>query len=89
MRVCKIKLIREKYRIPRSALARVCGMSEQRLCQLELDGVPIRPTMAKRLCFGLEKIMWLRVTNASELAADIEKHRDTLTEYVEETTYEL
>ena len=89
MKVSKILLFRDKYNIPRAELSSACGISNQRLFELEMNPGNVRPTTARRIRKGLETVALARGRSADALLFDLLKHRDSLLDIVEEQTYEL
>ena len=89
MLVSKLKLIRLKYGISRAELGSACGLSEQRICEIETKVGARVPATTEKLCCGLEKVIIQRQADIFLLCADLEKHRDTLLEHVEDNTCEL
>ncbi len=89
MLVAKIKLFRIKYGISRAKLGAACGVSKQRIYELENKPAVITPGTAGKLHRGMEAILCERQARVDAFRSDLEKHRDTLTNYVEEHTYEL
>lgn len=89
MLVSKIKLIRMKYGITRAELGLACGLSEQRIHEIETKVGKHVPATMDKLCCGLEKVIVQRQADVFLLCSDLEKHRGTLLEYVEENAYEL
>ena len=57
----------------------------------ELEIIKSKPTTAtvEKLRRGLEKVIEQRSSSISAFSADLEKHKTTILDYVEENTYEL
>ena len=89
MLVAKIKLFRMKYGISREELGKACGVSKQRIYELENEAAAILPATADKLRRGMEAVLKDRQVWIDAFRSDLEKHRETLMDYVEETTYEL
>ena len=88
MLVSKLRLIRMKYGISCAELGAMCGLSPQRICQLE-DKENITEKTTEKLRLGLEAVLRQRQARGDALDADLKKHGHTLTELVEENHYEL
>lgn len=89
MLVAKIKLFRMKYGISREELGTACGVSKQRIYELENEEAAILPATADKIRRGMEAVLKDRQVWIDTFRSDLEKHRETLMDYVEETTYEL
>lgn len=89
MQVPIIMLLRIKYSISRDELRKACGISNQRICEIELKGKHISGSTKEKLKRGLELVIQQRQDNINALKTDYQKHKETLYELVEETTYEL
>ncbi len=89
MLVSKLLLFRRKYGISRSELGSACGLSMQRIYELEI--IRSKPTSAtvEKLHRGLVKVLEQRRSSISAFSADLEKHKTSLLDYVEENSYEL
>ena len=66
-----------------------CGVSAQRIHELETKEGGVIPATAQKICCGLQAVMQNRQKRICEFWADMKKHSDTVMDYVEETTYEL
>lgn len=89
MLVSRLKLLRMKYGITRAELSSACGLSKQRIYEIEARVGTYAPATAEKLITGLEKVIVQRQAGVFLLCADLEKHRSALLEYVEDNTYEL
>ncbi len=89
MLVSKLLLFRRKYGISRSELGSACGLSEQWICELEIKARHHTPVTLEKLCRGLEAVLVQRRSSISAFSADLEKHKTSLLDYVEENAYEL
>lgn len=89
MLVAKIKLFRMKYGISRAELGSACGISKQRIYELENEVAAVTPATTDKLRRGMEAVLTQRKTWIDAFRMDLEKHRDTLMDYVEENRYEL
>ena len=89
MKARKIRLLRKKYRISLTELADACGLSEQRLSEIELGVTPLSPATTIKIQSGFEKLMEQHREMLLHLNQDYAKHRETLSEPVEEIGYEL
>lgn len=88
-RVRKCKLFREKYGITCAELGKHCGVSAQRIHELETKEGSVTPATVQKICCGLQSVMQNRQKRIYEFWADMKKHSGTVMDYVEETTYEL
>ena len=84
-----MQLLRERYRIPRIELGLACGLSVQRIHEIETGENRILPATKQKLLRGWNELLSKRKVQISALEADLKKHADTLLDYVEESEYEL
>ncbi len=89
MLVSKLLLFRRKYGISRSELGSACGLSMQRIYELEIKKSNPTSATVEKLRRGREKVIEQRRSGISAFSADLEKHKTTILDYVEENTYEL
>ena len=89
MLVAKVKLLRMKYSISLAELGSACGLSLQRIHEIENATYTITPATAHRIRSGMQTALIQRQKWVDGLYADLEKHGDTLLEFVEENSYEL
>lgn len=89
MLVAKVKLFRMKYNISLAELGSACGLSLQRIREIENATYTITPATANRIRSGMQTVLMQRQKWVDRLHADLEKHGDTLMESVEENHYEL
>ena len=89
MKVSKLRLLREKHRISRAELSRACGVSKQRIYELEMLIDSPRGRTEEKIIHGMVALILQRQTELDTLCMDFMKHRDTLLDRVEETAYEL
>lgn len=90
MQVRKMRLFRLKYQITRKELGQACGLSPQRISEIELDPAPMLNAETKeKLEKAFETVVERRRGEWTELYQTFAYHRDTLTNAVEETAYEL
>lgn len=89
MKARKIRLLRKKYRISLTELADACGLSEQRVSEIELGVTPLSPSTTTKIQSGFEKLMEQHQAMLLHLNQDYAKHKETLSESVEEIGYEL
>ena len=89
MKVSILRLLREKHRLSRAELSRACGISKQRIYELEmLIDSPRRETKEK-VVLGMDALILQRQAELDTLCMDFMKHRDSILDRVEETAYEL
>ena len=89
MLVAKVKLFRMKYGISRAELGSACGISKQRIYELENEVASITPATMDKLRCGMETVLKEREAWIDAFRTDLEKHRETLMDFVEENRYEL
>lgn len=90
MQMRKMRLLRMKYQISQSELGEACGLSQQRINELELKTKPetTGETLTK-IQDAFASIIERRRRTLEALEQDFANHEKTLLEGVEETTYEL
>ena len=89
MKVRKLRIIRKKYHVSLSELGKASGISEQRVSRLELNPGYAEKETERKLQRGLYSILSRRFDECCSFQKTLERHYTTLTEDVEETTYEL
>lgn len=89
MQARKIRLLRKKYRISLAELAAACGLSGQRVSEIELGITPLSPATTTKIQSGFEKLIEQHRLMLLNLNQDYTKHKQTLLEPVEEIGYEL
>lgn len=89
MQVKKMRLLRHKHNITRPELGRVCGLSPQRISEIELGVESMTRTTEIKLRRAFHEIASQRRTSLHELLDDLSRHEDSLLDAVEESEYEL
>lgn len=89
MLVAKVKLFRMKYSISLAELGSACGMSLQRIHEIENATYTITPATVDKVCHGMDEVLKQRQSWVNSLQSDLNKHGHTLLEFVEENSYEL
>ena len=89
MQMRAFRVLRRKYGIPLTELARACGVSEQRMSELELSVAEVKPSTLKKLQAGFEQVMEHRQTRLCQMQRDFDRHKCNLLDLVEELSYEL
>ena len=89
MKICKMKLLREKYGLTLRELAQACGLSQQRLCEIETSGKRVLPETLNKVQAAFWEVQRTRQADNEELCRDLRKHESSLLEYVEENGYEF
>ena len=89
MKIMKLKLLREKYRITYRELCEKCRMTPQRIYEIECGDRKTGDTVQARLREAMARTVEERCRGAASLRADFEKHKDTLFDFVEEQGYEF
>jgi transcriptional regulator with XRE-family HTH domain len=89
MLVAKIKLLRMKYRVSRAELGSACGLSPQRIFEIENSSYTVTQATIDKLCRGMEAVLMFRQEQVDMFRTDLHKHQHGLLELVEENSYEL
>lgn len=90
MKVRKMRLLRLKYGILRRDLGKHCGISPQRISEIELEKFPgLETSTKKRIENAFSEIISSRQRELNAFRDDFEKHKASLFEGVEEYSYEL
>ena len=90
MKVRKMRILRLKYGISLADMARVCGITKQRISHIELGKrASVEPETAARILRGFTGIIEERRLAVQGLEQDFKRQRATLMDYVEEHDYEL
>jgi len=89
MLVRKMRLLRHKYNISRNELAEECGLSPQRISEIELGEAALSLETKKKLERAFSYVHYRRLQNCSALREDLFSNLETLFDPVEETIYEL
>ena len=89
MKVRKFRILRLRHHVSMAELGRACGLSAQRISELELsEGVPEQETIQK-IQNGFERILTERMEDAERLHLEYQRCRNTLMQRVGEDEYEL
>ena len=89
MNVKKMRILRSKYRIPLRELSDACGISKQRLSEIELGETPVSEAASRTVADAFAAVAERRRDSSNALSRDFRRHKDTLLESVEEHGYEL
>ena len=89
METRKIRLLRQKYHISLQELAHACGISPQRVSEIELTPGPVSYKTVRRIRGGLEQVIAKREAMLGALQRDCEAHSASILDLVEEIGYEL
>ncbi len=89
MKVRKMRLLRHKYHISLAELSDACGVSKQRLSEIELDKTSVSTVAARMIADGFSVVEKRRRDNLKALSKDFRRHKNALLESVEEHGYEL
>lgn len=89
MQVRKMRLLRHKHNITRPELGRACGLSPQRISEIELSMTGLAPETEEKLRRGFESVARRREDALYSLRGDLARHGESLFEPVEESGYEL
>ena len=89
MKVRKFRILRLRHHVSMVELGRGCGLSAQRISELELsEGVPEQETIQK-IQNGFERILTERMEDAERLHLEYQRCRNALMQRVGEDEYEL
>ena len=89
MKVRKFRVLRLRHHVSMVELGRACGLSAQRISELELsEGVPEQETIQK-IQNGFERILTERMEDAERLHLEYQRCRNALMQRVGEDEYEL
>lgn len=89
MKVRKFRILRLRHHVSMVELGRACGLSAQRISELELsEGVPEQETIQK-IQNGFERILAERMEDAERLHLEYQRCRNALMQRVGEDEYEL
>ena len=89
MKVRKFRILRLRHHVSMVELGRACGLSAQRISELELsEGVPEQETIQK-IQNGFERILTERMEDAERLHLEYQRCRNALMQCVGEDEYEL
>lgn len=89
MKSRKFRFFRRMYGISLSCLAQSCGISEQRMSELELSEIPVAQSTVEKIQLGFERIIERRQLMLLQMREDYNRNRQTLLEPIEEYEYEL
>ena len=90
MQVRKMRILRQKYGISLTEIARACGVSKQRVSQIELiTDRSVELETAGKIIRAFAGIAQRRRTEYQNLERDFTNHKATLLDCVEEDGYEL
>ena len=90
MQVRKMRILRLKYDISLTELSRACGLSKQRISEIELKTAPtVRLDTSQKIVRAFSEIMERRREKHQKLFQDFERHKGSLMDCVEEIGYEL
>ena len=87
MKVRKFRILRLRHHVSMVELGRACGLSAQRISELELsEGVPEQETIQK-IQNGFERILTERMEDAERLHLEYQRCRNALMQRVGEDEY--
>ncbi len=89
MQVRKMRLLRHKHNITRPELGRACGLSPQRISEIELGVERLAPSTEEKLWHAFYAVAEQRKANVLSLTGDLTRHGGSLFDAVEEAGYEL
>lgn len=89
MEARKMRLLRIKHGITRQELGDACGLSGQRISELEFSLGQLRPETEAKLQQGFAFVVQKRRVQLMELERDYWRYRETLLAPVEDTSNEL
>ena len=86
VQVRKMRLLRHKHRITYLELGRACGLSPQRISEIELSAEELSPAAVEKLRRAFFAVAERREAGVKELYADLARYESSL---FEEEGYEL
>lgn len=89
MKVRKFRILRLRHHISMVELGRACGISAQRISELELSKSTPEVETVQKIQSGFVRILDERAGRAAALRQEYEACKDTLMERVGEYEYEL
>ena len=89
VQVRKMRLLRHKHGITRPELGRACGLSPQRISEIELNMECLTPATGEKLRKGFYAVAARREDSLTSLRGDLARYESSLFEAVEEAVYEL
>ena len=89
MQVKKMRLLRHKHNITRPELGRACGLSPQRISEIELSVEKPTPSTEEKLRQAFYAVAAQREEKLLSLTGDLARHEGALFDAVEEAGYEL
>ena len=89
MQVRKMRLLRHKHSIARRELGRACGLSPQRISEIELSVEGLTPATEEKLRRAFYAVAAQRNASVQSLTGDLARHEGSLFDAVEEVGYEL
>ena len=89
MKVRKFRILRLRHQISMAELARVCGVSAQRISELELSESTPEAETVQKIQNGFETIIAQRGEKLDTLRQDYDSCKNSLMERVGEYEYEL
>ena len=90
MQVRIMRILRMKYGIPLSEIARICGVSRQRISEIELEtNLSFKPETTEKITRAFAEIVEKQHEKYQTLYQDFEGHREDLMDIVEDYRYEL
>ena len=89
MQVRKMRLLRHKHHITRQELGRACGLSPQRISEIELSVESLTPATEGKLRRAFYAVAAQREKRLLSLTGDLARHDGSLFDAVEEVGYEL
>lgn len=89
MKVRKFRILRLRHHISTVELGRACGVSAQRISELELSESTPEAETVQKIQSGFTRILDERADRAAALRQEYEACKDTLMDRVGEYEYEL
>ena len=89
MQTREFRALRRKYGISLMELARACGVSEQRMSELEFSTVEAKPSTLIKLQAGFEQVIVQRQRMLRQMESDYGQRKWNLLDLVEELSHEL
>lgn len=89
MQIRKMRILRMKYDISCVELGRACGLSAQRISELELGDGSVETATKEKIQLAFLNVLTQRTETLCRLTQDYVRWQDDLMDMVEETAYEL
>lgn len=89
MKVRVMRLLRQKHNILCSKIGEKCGVSQQRVNEIELSEGPLRTSTKRKIRKAFFEVAQERERDSAAFLQDLARHSDVLFDSVEEYLYDL